>query len=191
DAIQTGAPVTATGGVLYGDTSATLPTDATTDPGEVFTKGGLIGEDGVTRETGAWDEKIRAGGGDTVKVVRSEHSITYSLEFVESANADVLKLIHGDDNVTVEGNSVTIKHTAKMPPRQAFILDKLDGGTRIREAIPEGQLTTSGEVQFVHSDVIRYSVEIEAFPVDGEVKAFSYIDSDSSDSDGGGAESGE
>src|SRR5690625_7960587 len=64
----------------------------------------------------------------------------------------------------------------------------LDGGTRIREVIPEGQLTTSGEVQFVHSDVIRYSVEIEAFPVDGEVKAFSYIDSDSSDSDGGGAE---
>src|SRR5699024_1933139 len=118
-------------------------------------------------------------------------SITYSLEFLESANADVLKLIHGEDNVTVEGNSVSIKHTAKMPPRQAFILDMLDGGTRIREVIPEGQLTTSGEVQFVHSDVIRYSVEIEAFPVDGEVKAFSYIDSDSSDSDGGGDESGE
>ena len=188
DAIQTGAPVTATGGVLYGDTSTTLPTDATTEPGADFTKGGFIGEDGVTRSTDASDEKIRAWGGDTVKVVRSEHSITYSLEFLESANADVLKLIHGEDNVTVQGNSVSIKHTAKMPPRQAFILDMLDAGTRIREVIPEGQLTTSGEVQFVHSDVIRYSVEIEAFPVDGEVKAFSYIDSDSSDSDGGGAE---
>lgn len=178
DAIQTGAPVTATGGVLYGDTSTTLPTDATTEPGADFTKGGFIGEDGVTRSTDASDEKIRAWGGDTVKVVRSEHSITYSLEFLESANADVLKLIHGEENVTVSGNSVTIKHTAKMPPRKAFILDMLDGGSRIREVIPEGQLTTSGEVQFVHSDVIRYAVEIEAFPVDGEVKAFSYIESD-------------
>src|SRR5699024_1218811 len=100
----------------------------------------------------------------------------------------VLKLIHGEDNVAVEGNSVTIKHTAKMPPRQAYVLDMLDGGTRIREVIPEGQLTTSGEVQFVHSDVIRYSVAIESLPVDGEVKAFSYIDSDSSESDRGGAE---
>src|SRR5699024_1176547 len=140
DAIQTGAPVTATGGVLYGATSVTLPTEATSDLSEDFTKGGLIGEDGVTRQTDASDEKIRAWGGDTVKVVRSEHSITYSLEFLEAANADVLKLIHGEDNVTVEGNSVTIKHTAKMPPRQAFILDMLDGGTRIREVIPEGQL---------------------------------------------------
>src|SRR5699024_2144406 len=189
DAIQTGAPVTATGGVLYGDTSVTLPTDATSDLSEDFTKGGFIGEDGVTRETDDSEEKMRAWDGDTVKFVRSEHFITYSLEFLESANADVLKLIHGEDNMTVEGNSVSIKHTAKMTPRQAFILDMLDGGTRIREVIPEGQLTTSGEVQFVHSDVIRYSVEIEAFPVDGEVKAFSYIDSESSD--GGGDESGE
>src|SRR5699024_2435873 len=138
--------------------------------------------------TDASDEKIRAWGGDTVKVVRSEHSITYSLEFLVSANADVLNLIHGEDNVTVEGNSATIKHTAKMPPRQAFILDMLDAGIRIREVITEGQLTSSGEVQFVLSDVIRYSVEIEIFPVDGKVKAYSYIDSDSSDSDGGGAE---
>src|SRR5699024_6623808 len=129
DAIQTGAPVTATGGVLYADTSATLPTDATTDPGEGFTKGGFIGEDGVTRETDASDEKIRAWSRDTVKVVRFENSITYSIDFLVSANADVLKLIHGEYNMTVEGNSVTIKHTAKMPPRQAFILDMLYGGT--------------------------------------------------------------
>lgn len=189
DAIRTGAPVTATGGVLFADIGTTLPTDATTDPDVAFTKGGFIGEDGVTRSTDASDEKIRAWGGDTVKVVRSEHSITYSFEFLESTNADVLKLIHGEDHVTVGAGSVTVEHTAKMPPRQAFILDMLDGDTRIREVIPDGQLTTSGEVQFVHSDVIRYAVEIEAFPVDGEVKAFSYIDSESSD--GGGDESGE
>src|SRR5690625_4598561 len=188
DAIQTGAPVTATGGVLYGDTFVTLHTDATSDLSEHFSKGGFIGEDEVTSEIDASDEIIRAWDGDIVKVVRSEHAMTYSLEFLESANAAVLKLIHGAENVTVEGNSVSIKHTAKMPPRQAFILDMLDDGTRIREVIPEGQLTTSGEVQFVHSDVIRYSVEIEAFPVDGEVKALWFLASDMFDSDRGGAE---
>src|SRR5699024_12062350 len=76
------------------------------DLSEDFTKGGFIGEDGVTRETDASDEKIRAWGGDTVKVVRSEHSITYSLEFLELANADVLKLIHGAENVRSEERRV-------------------------------------------------------------------------------------
>ena len=193
DAIRTGAPVTATGGVLFADSSATLPTDATTDPGEAFAKGGFIGEEGVTRATDASDEKIRAWGGDTVKVVRSEHSITYSLEFLESTNADVLKLVHGDEHVNVDeaGQKVSIEHTAKMPPRKAFILDMLDGDTRIREVIPDGQLTTSGEVQFVHSAVIRYAVEIEAFPVDGQVKAFSYMESDSAGNDGDDVDNGD
>lgn len=188
DAIRTGAPVTATGGVLFADIGTALPTDATTDPDVAFTKGGFIGEDGVTRATDASDEKIRAWGGDTVKVVRSEHSITYTMVFLESTNADVLKLIHGEDNVTVSGNSVSINHTAQIPPRQAFILDMLDGDTRIREVIPDGQLTSSGEVQFVHSDVIRYEVEIEAFPGEDQVKAFSYMETDGTDS---GGDSGE
>lgn len=178
DAIRTGAPVNATGGVQFAETGTVLPTDATTEPESAFKKGGFIGEDGVTRSTDASDEKIRAWGGDTVKVVRSEHSITYSFEFLESTNADVLKLIHGDEHVTVGAGSVMVEHTAKMPPRQAFILDMLDGDTRIREVIPDGQLTTSGEVQFVHSDVIRYEVEIEAFPVTGQVKAYSYMEDD-------------
>src|SRR5699024_11001609 len=141
DAIQTGAPVTATGGVLYADTSATLPTDATTDPGEGFTKGGFIREDGVTRETDASDEKIRVWVVYIVVVVRSETFMPFSLEFLVSSNTDVLRLIHGENNVTVEGNSVSIRHNAKRPPRQAYILDMLRGCTRIREVIPEGQLT--------------------------------------------------
>ena len=179
DAIRTGAPVNATGGVQFAETGTVLPTDATTEPEAAFKKGGFIGEDGVTRSTDASDEKIRAWGGDTVKVVRSEHSITYSFEFLESTNADVLKLIHGDEHVTVGDGSVTIEHTAKMPPRQSFLLDMLDGDTRIREVIPDGQLTTSGEVQFVHSDVIRYAVEMEAFPNDDQVKAYSYVEDSS------------
>lgn len=177
DAIRTGAPVTATGGVLFADVDTTLPTDATTKPGAAFTKGGYVGEDGVTRSTDVSDEKIRAWGGDTVKIVRTEHSITYTFQFLESASAEVLKLIHGEDNVDVDAlnETVTVRHTAKIPPRKAFLLDMLDGSAKMREVIPDGQLTSSGEVNFVHSDVIRYEVNIEAFPVEGEVKAISYI----------------
>src|SRR5690606_21168866 len=107
----TGAPVTATGGLLFGDTTIAAPTDAATALDPAWVKGGYIGEDGVTRTTDASDEKIRAWGGDVVKVVRTEHSITYTFQFLESANADVLKLIHGEGNVTVAAGKVKVNQT--------------------------------------------------------------------------------
>lgn len=176
DAILAAAPVTATGGVLFGDTSVAAPTDAVTALDPAWLKGGFIGEDGVVRTTDASDEDIRAWGGDTVKVVRTEHSISYVWTFLESANAEVLKLIHGEANVTVAGNKVTVKHTSHMPPRQSFVLDMSDGETKIREYIADGQLTSSGDVTFVHSDVIRYEVTLKCFPDSAGVKAVSFVD---------------
>lgn len=175
-AVLTGKPVTGTGGLLFGDLSVALPTDATTALDPAWVKGGYIGEDGVTRTTDASDDKIRAWGGDAVKIVRTEHSITYTFEFLESANAAVLKLIHGEENVTVTGSSVKVKQTSRMPARKAYILDMKDAPASIREVIPDGQITTSGDVTFVHSDVIRYAVTIEAFPDASGVKAISYMD---------------
>lgn len=175
-AILTGAPVTATGGLLFGDTTVAAPTDATTALDPAWIKGGYIGEDGVTRTTDASDEKIKAWGGDTVKIVRTEHSITYTFQFLEAANADVLKLIHGDANVTVTAGKVKVNHTAKMAPRKSFVIDMKDSEGGLREYVANGQLSTSGDVTFVHSDVIRYEVTIEAFPNASGVKAVSFID---------------
>lgn len=175
-AVLVGAPITATGGLLFAGLDAALPTDAVAPVDPAFVRGGYIGEDGVTRTTDASDEKIRAWGGDTVKIVRTEHNITYTFQFLESANADVLKLIHGEENVTVTGSSVSVKHTSKLPERKAYVLDMKDAPAAIREVIPDGQITTSGDVVFVHSDAIRYEVVIEAFPDESGVKAISYID---------------
>ncbi len=177
-AIITGAPLTATGGVRFADIDTTSPTDAKTALDAAFKFGGYVGEDGVTRATDASDEKIKAWGGDTVKIVRTEHSISYTFQFLESANAEVLRLIHGEENVIVDNltKMVTVKHTSKMPPRKKFVLDMADNEGKVRELIENGQITTSGEVNFVHSDVIRYEVNIEAFPNDDNVKAVTYIE---------------
>lgn len=175
-AILAGAPITATGGVLFAGLDAALPTDATAPVDSAFIKGGYVGEDGITRTTDASDEKIRAWGGDAVKVVRTEHSITYTFQFLESANAEVLRLIHGDENVTVTGGKVAVKQTSRMPERKAYVFDMKDAESSIREVVPNGQISTSGDVTFVHSDAIRYEVTVEAFPDAEGVKAISYMD---------------
>lgn len=174
--VLVGAPVTATGGVLFGDKTVAAPTDATTALDPAWIKAGYVSEDGVVRTTDASDEKIRSWGGDVVKIVRTEHSITYTLSFLESANADVLKLIHGEDAVTVAAGKVTVEHTSKMPPRKSFVIDMADDESRLREYIADGQLTTSGDVTFVHSDAIRYEINIEAMPGADGVKAISFVD---------------
>lgn len=181
-AIVTGAPITATGGLCFADPAlAQFPDDADTALGNSWIKGGFIGEDGVTRTTDASDDKIRAWGGDTVKIVRTEHSITYTFQFLEAANAEVLKLIHGAENVIITApttstrGKIEIRQTSKIPPRRAFCLDMKDDETSLRELVKNGQLTTSGDAVFVHSDVIRYECVIECFPDDQNVKAISLM----------------
>lgn len=181
-AILVGAPVTATGGVLRAPVGSTAPADAVTALDEAFKKLGYISEDGVTKTVDASDQKIRAWGGDTVKIVRQEHSISYQFTFLESANAEVLKAIKGEDNVQItpatsdHGGQIVVNETSDMLPRAAYIFDMKDGDAKIREYVPDGQIAVSGDVTFVHSDIIRYQVTIEAFPNEDGVKAMTFID---------------
>ena len=62
-----------------------------------FVPAGFIGEDGVTEANDRDTDKIKAWGGDTVRVIQNYHTITYSFTFLELGNAEVLKLIYGEE----------------------------------------------------------------------------------------------
>ena len=181
-AILTGSPITATGGILSAPLSTTRPTDAVTALPAGFVKKGYVGEDGVTKTVDKTDEKVKAWGGSTVKIVRQEHSVSYSWTFLESGNAEVLKAIYGADNVIItpatvdHGAQIEVRETGQMLPRESWLLEMKDGGTAIREYIPDGQLAVSGDVQFVHSNVISYTVTLEAFPDANGVKSYTWMD---------------
>ncbi|WP_051432618.1 hypothetical protein [Promicromonospora kroppenstedtii] len=98
--IVAGKPL-ATGGVRIGPLGATAPTDATTALDAAFVSAGYVGEDGLTETTDRSTEKVKAWGGDIVKVLQTDFSVSYSFTFLETLNTDVLKAVYGDDNVTV------------------------------------------------------------------------------------------
>ena len=181
-AILTGSPITATGGILSAPLSTTRPTDAVTALPAGFVKKGYVGEDGVTKTVDKTDEKVRAWGGSTVKIVRQEHSVSYSWTFLESGNAEVLKALVGEENVTItpatteHGNQIEVRETGQMVPRESWLMEMKDGDTAIREYAPDGQLAYSGDVQFVHSNVISYTVTLEAFPDANGVKSYTWMD---------------
>ena len=181
-AILTGSPITATGGILSAPLTTTRPTDAVTALPAGFVKKGYVGEDGVTKTIDKTDEKIKAWGGSTVKIVRQEHSVSYSWTFLESGNAEVLKAIYGVENVIItpatvdHGAQIEVRETGQMLPRESWLMEMKDGDTAIREYVPDGQLAVSGDVQFVHSNVISYTVTLEAFPDANGVKSYTWMD---------------
>lgn len=180
--VVNGKPL-ATGGVLRNPaTTGTLPTDATTAPDVAFIALGYIGPDGLTETVDRQTNKIKAWGGDVVKVVQTDFSVTYQFTFYESINADVLKAVYGDPNVTVTpanathgAQTSTAINSAPLPKAQ-WIFEVKDGGARIRVVVPLGQITAVGEVTYSDETTIGYQVTVEAFPDSAGNQAYKYTD---------------
>lgn len=179
--VVSGRPL-ATGGILIAPVGSTVPTTVSTAPDAAFVGAGYIGEDGVTEGGERSTEKIKAWGGDTVKVVQTEHSLTYSFSFIETLNADVLKAIYGDANVTTTAATVSsgtihkVLVTGESLPHKSYVFEIKDGDARIRIVVPDGQITEVGEITYSDSEVIAYEVTVECFADSNGVKATKYLD---------------
>lgn len=132
---------------------------------------GHIGEDGVVETKDRTIDKKRNWGGDVVKVLQTEYTATYKFTMLESLNANVLKMVYGDDNVDVDtdpdgGVSIVVRKNKKKLKRRTWCIDTIDTelGANYRDWIFQGQITTTDDVTLVHSDTIAYGVELEAFP---------------------------
>lgn len=142
-----------------------------------YVAAGFISEDGVTESNESDTEKIKAWGGDTVRVVQSDHTVTYSFTFLESKSEDVLKAVYGEDNVTAAGDVTTVNVNSSILEHRSWVFEMKDGDHRIRIFVPDGQIINRGEVNYTHAGVISYEVTIEAFPDADGNKAIKVIDS--------------
>ena len=166
-----------------GDVDTAAPTDASTALDAGFNALGYVGEDGLTEATERSTDKVRAWGGDTVKVLQTDFAVTYTFTLIETLNGDVLKAIYGDGNVTTTAASSSkgalhaVKINSETLPRKAFVFEVKDGEARIRIHVPNGQITEVGEVTYSDSEVVGYAVTVEAFrdeTLGGN--AFKYVD---------------
>jgi hypothetical protein len=178
--VVAGSPL-ATGGILIGDLTSTAPTTATSAL-TGFAAAGYIGEDGVTEANERSTDRIRAWGGDTVKVVQTEHNVTYQFTFLETLNADVLQAVYGEDNVTTTAATAStgtlheVAINASTLPHKSYVFEVKDGSAKIRIYVPDGQITEVGEVTYSDSEVVGYQVTVEAFADELGNKAYKFLD---------------
>lgn len=179
--VVAGKPL-ATGGVYIGPLGSTAPTDASTELDAAFKSAGYIGEDGLTETTDRTTEKVKAWGGDTVKVLQTDFATTYTFTFLETLNGDVLQAVYGEDNVTTtpadptNGTLHAVKVNSETLPHKSFVFEVKDGDARIRIHVPDGQITEVGEVTYNDSSVVGYTVTVEAFrDTDLNANAVKYV----------------
>lgn len=179
--ILVASPATGTGGILAGDLGSPLPTDARTELDASLAPHGYVGEDGLTMTTNRSTERIRAWGGSTVRIVQTEHDITFAFVLLET-NKVTAEAVFGEGNVTetaadgTSGLKLDIVVTDDVLPHKAWVFNIKDGDKRVRVVVPNGQITEVGETQFVHSNATGWSVTLEAFEDESGAKAYIYYD---------------
>jgi hypothetical protein len=178
--VVAGVPL-ATGGILIGALAAAAPTTAAS-PLVAYTAAGYIGDSGVVETNERSTDKIRAWGGDTVKVVQTEHNVSYKFTFLETLNTDVLKAVYGEANVTTTAATSSTGTLQKVLingatlPHKSYVFEVKDGTAKIRIYVPDGQITEVGDVTYSDGEVVGYEVTLEAFADSAGNKAYKYMD---------------
>lgn len=194
--VLVGAPdVQASGGITIGP----VPKDSTNFPKEVdadlektlqHVPAGYISEEGVSKTVDRSTDKIKDWNGDTIRIVQSDHSVTLQLTFMEAANAEVLKMVYGENNVKEEKGTISLVENADELPRRSIAFTIKGGNdSKILVFAPDVQVTSVGDVSYVRSDIIKYQVTLECFGMDNK-KLISLIKRSDEDASQGAGETG-
>ncbi|WP_455713683.1 phage tail tube protein [Streptomyces uncialis] len=168
--------VAITGAAYVGPRGTTAPTDATTPWPAGVRDIGWISDDGITESNSAETTEIKGWqGGQTVRKVISSSEVTFTFTAIETSKT-VLELYHkGSKVVTTTGKSV-LAIKAPGPDRRLFGFDVIDGGSHLRIAIPDGEVTETGDITYKGDEAIAYEITITAYPGPDGTVAIKYSD---------------
>ena len=152
-------------GVVYrAPKGTTLPTDADTALASAYTSLGYLSEDGFSNSYEISSEDIREMGGNVVLTVQTEVTDTFTFKLISALDADVLKAVYGDSNVTgslAAGMAVTV--AGSEPEESVWVLETImrDGALK-RIVIPDGKVTAIGEIAYRRNEAVGYELTVTA-----------------------------
>lgn len=182
DVTQLAAPSPRTaGGVMRGQTGATLPTSALGAVSDPSVKDlGIIGDTGLTRHEDRQNTDVFDWGGNLVATLQDRYGLTLTFKFLQVMNADVNKAVFGDTNVTVtppstnSGTELRILMNAKLLPNGCWIFDGMYQNINMRLVVPIARITQLGDVVWVHNKLCEYDVTLKPFPDAAGNHAYQY-----------------
>lgn len=165
--ITSGAWRAPLGTPLPTDTATALDSAGQTTP---FVPLGYVGDDGVTRRENRPNTKKFAWGGSLVASLQQSYSVTYTFQLLQPLDADVLKAVHSDGNVTVTAatsTTGTLTSTVLNPTLNkngVWVFEGFFQNATVRQALPIARITEVGPYKWTHKDLAVYDCTLEAFP---------------------------
>lgn len=150
------------GGAYRAPKGTTLPTDATTSLGVAFKALGHLSEDGITSTNSPSYESVKAWGGVVVYSYLTEKPDVLKFKMLNALDTEVLKTVYGDSNVSgTLATGITVKVNAKQDEGHVFAFDMvLADNTIKRIVVPNGIITSVGDVAYKTTELIAYDVEL-------------------------------
>ena len=163
--VTTGKP-NISGAVFVAPKGTSAPTDATSALSGSFVCLGYVSEDGLTNANDMDVSAIKAWGGMIVYRSLNELNDTFALTLIESENADVLKAVYGDSNVTTDSDgTIHVSVKSDDPQERVWVFDlSLRGSKAKRIVVEDGAITSRGEITYNDSDAIGYNITVSAYP---------------------------
>lgn len=133
---------------------------------KAFKSLGYISEDGMTNANSPESDSIKAWGGDTVHTYQTEKPDTFQFQLIEALNAEVLKAVYRDDNVTGDlETGLTVKANAKEQQDACWVVETiLNGDTVKRVVVPCAKITEIEDIVYKDDEALGYGVTISATP---------------------------
>lgn len=156
-----------TGGAIFRAPLGTaLPTDTAAALDKAFKCLGYCSDEGLTNANSATSESLKAWGGDRVLDYQTDKPDTFKFVLIEATNADVLKTVYGDENVTGDlSTGIAVKANSRELPECCWVVDMvLKGGAAKRIVIPRGKVTTVDEVAYKDNAAVGYGTTVSAVP---------------------------
>lgn len=152
------------GAVFRAPKGTAVPTDATSELGAAFKCLGYCSQDGLTNGNDQSSNSTSAWGGDVVLNMLTAGADTFVFALIESMNAEVLKMVYGTDNVTVDSSGdISLAVNGGSDEEAVYVFDLiLKGGALKRIVVPCASVTALGEIVYNDSDPVGYNVTLTA-----------------------------
>lgn len=152
------------GAIFRAPLGTELPKDAITELPDAFKGLGYVSTDGLVNSNTSESGEVAAWGGDTVANPQGAKKDTFKFTLIESLNAEVLRTVHGDENVSGDLDAgIEIKVNGTEKEACSWVVDMiLKGGVLKRIVVPNATVISVGDVTYKDDTPIGYEVTISA-----------------------------
>lgn len=168
--VLVGAPDQATtGAILDAPLGTKLPASASDALDVEFKSSGYVSEDGLQLTTDRSTNDIKEWSGTVIRKLLD--SFDASIKWSEiQMSYEALCHAFGTENVTKtaadeqHGEQVKVAINGSMPAARSWAFKMKDGKARILIVVPNGQVTSVDEIDFVSSDGVKLPITLSCYP---------------------------